>query len=322
MKKRPLISIIIPIYNSEKYLDRCIESIVNQTYKNLEIILINDGSSDNCPKICDAWAKKDNRIKVIHKENEGVSIARNIGINNSKGEYITFIDSDDYIDSKMYEKMLEKLNNTDTKLCFCDINIVNFDQTITKFNFNNETIITKKDFFETVFNNNAMNFAVWNKLISRKLIGNIRFDSNIYIREDALFLFECIEKIDKICYLNECLYFYQMDSNSTLHQNNIRKMISSLDATAKMIEILKNNQINNYLEEQCNYICRFYKYKSRLEEEKIKIDLSKYEQHVKEYLNDNLLSKNIGLKNRIKVLMATRLNNMYSLFIKIKDRMR
>ena len=97
VNNEPLVSVIVPIYNSGKYLDKCIDSIVNQTYKNLEIILVDDGSTDNAPEICDEWAKKDERIKVIHQENGGVSKARNVGLDNVTGEYISFVDSDDYV---------------------------------------------------------------------------------------------------------------------------------------------------------------------------------------------------------------------------------
>ena len=102
-----LISVIIPVYKVEKYLSKCVESIINQTYKNLEIILVNDGSPDNCGEICDEYAKKDSRIKVIHKENGGLSDARNAGIEIASGQYIAFVDSDDYIASNMYERMYE-----------------------------------------------------------------------------------------------------------------------------------------------------------------------------------------------------------------------
>ena len=108
--KEPLISVIVPVYKVEEYLDKCVESIVDQTYRNLEIILVDDGSPDNCPKMCDEWAKKDKRIKVIHKENGGLSDARNAGIDIAKGEYITFIDSDDtvsidFIESNLFNKI-------------------------------------------------------------------------------------------------------------------------------------------------------------------------------------------------------------------------
>ena len=103
--QQPLLSVIVPIYNVENYLDRCVESIVNQTYKNLEIILVDDGSPDNCPRMCDKWAEKDSRIKVVHKENGGLSDARNAGIPLTKGEIISFIDSDDWIEPAAYESL-------------------------------------------------------------------------------------------------------------------------------------------------------------------------------------------------------------------------
>ena len=106
MNENRVISVIVPVYNVEKYLDKCVDSIVNQTYKNLEIILVDDGSPDNCPKMCDAWVEKDSRIKVIHKENGGVSSARNAGLKASCGEYIGFVDSDDFIQPDMFEQLL------------------------------------------------------------------------------------------------------------------------------------------------------------------------------------------------------------------------
>ena len=99
------VSIVVPVYNVEKYLDRCIESIVNQTYKNLEIILVDDGSTDSCPQMCDEWGLKDSRIKVVHKENAGLGMARNTGIDNALGEYIFFFGSDDYVDVTTVEKL-------------------------------------------------------------------------------------------------------------------------------------------------------------------------------------------------------------------------
>lgn len=120
--EEPLISVIVPVYNVEKYLDKCVDSIVNQTYKNLEIILVDDGSPDNCPKMCDDWARKDKRIRVIHKKNGGVSSARNLGINNANGECIGFVDSDDWIEKKYIQKLYETLiqEGADIALCGCN----------------------------------------------------------------------------------------------------------------------------------------------------------------------------------------------------------
>ena len=115
----PKISVIVPVYKVEKYLDRCVESIVNQTYKNLEIILVDDGSPDDCPAICDAWANKDERIKVMHKENGGASSARNAGLDASSGDYVGFIDGDDIIDNDMYEMLLNNLVFTGADISRC-----------------------------------------------------------------------------------------------------------------------------------------------------------------------------------------------------------
>ena len=116
-----LISVIVPIYNVEKYLERCVESIINQTYKNLEIILVDDGSPDNCPQMCDDYAKKDSRIKVVHKKNGGLSDARNAGMKVATGEYVSFIDSDDYISLDFYETLLETIVDNDSDIVECSV---------------------------------------------------------------------------------------------------------------------------------------------------------------------------------------------------------
>ena len=108
----PKVSVVIPVYNVEKYLDRCIDSVVNQTYRNIEIILVDDGSPDGCPKKCDEWSEKDSRIKVIHKENQGLGMARNTGIDNATGEYIFFFDSDDFVETTLVEKCLFAIKTT------------------------------------------------------------------------------------------------------------------------------------------------------------------------------------------------------------------
>ena len=123
----PLISVVVPIYNVDKYLDRCVESIIKQTYTNLEIILVDDGSSDNSPQICDNWNVKDKRIKVIHKENGGLSDARNVGLSFATGEIISFIDSDDWIEHEMFEKMLNRKKKDNSDIVSCGVKWVKED---------------------------------------------------------------------------------------------------------------------------------------------------------------------------------------------------
>ena len=119
MKEKPLISVIVPVYNVEKYIRECLDSIVNQTYKNLQIILVDDGSSDNSGKICDEFAKKDSRITVVHQENQGAGAAKNTGLELIEGEYFSIIDSDDYIDLSMYEKMVSLMKQYDSDIVQC-----------------------------------------------------------------------------------------------------------------------------------------------------------------------------------------------------------
>lgn len=140
-----LISVIVPIYNVEKYLDKCIESIVNQTYKNLEIILVDDGSPDNCPEICDKWAEKDNRIKVVHKENGGAGSARNAGLEASSGEWIGFVDGDDSIDEDFYEALLDKSNDGYYDVVACGFKYISKDETRLSDNYYNEEHVFTKD---------------------------------------------------------------------------------------------------------------------------------------------------------------------------------
>ena len=132
--KDELITVIVPVYKVEKYLDRCVQSIVDQTYTNLEIILVDDGSPDNCPKMCDEWAKKDKRIKVIHKQNGGLSDARNAGLEKAKGKYVGFVDSDDYISPIMYEKLYKCIIDNQADMAMCGFSTVDEKGKVTYIN--------------------------------------------------------------------------------------------------------------------------------------------------------------------------------------------
>lgn len=148
----------------------------------------------------------------------------------------------------------------------------------------------------------------------------MRFDDKIYVKEDALFCMQCFDKTEKICHLNNTFYNYCYNSNSALNNKNFKKELTSLDAMSKMIEILKNNNINNYLQEECDYIGRLYNYKSILKKEKVCVDFSSYEERVKQYLNEGLLRKNISFKNKLKVILATKFTKLYLLIINLKNK--
>lgn len=218
-----LVSVAVPVYNAEKYLDRCIESIVNQTYRNLEIILVDDGSLDGSPKMCDDWAKKDNRIKVIHKENEGAGFARNTAIDCSSGTYVVFVDSDDYIAQDTVEKCV-------TAACENKCQVVAFGRNFVYSNGEIETqrVTTEKNLFEKeavikellcgMFTyKRGFGISVWGKMYSLELIKNnsIRFMSEREIySEDALFMLEVFSKADRAFIIDDNLYFYAENEGS------------------------------------------------------------------------------------------------------------
>ena len=160
MKEEKLISVIIPVYNVEKYLRRCIDSVINQTYKNLEIIIVDDGSTDNSSNICDEYTNKDSRVKVVHKENGGLSSARNVGIELAKGDLIAFVDSDDYIELEMYEKLKENMDKYDSDIAICQY-YNSFKYSIKRqIGVEEEKIYEGKDMF---FHMDEIKAIAWNK---------------------------------------------------------------------------------------------------------------------------------------------------------------
>ena len=228
--QKSLVSVVIPIYNVEQYLERCLNSVVNQTYQNLEIILVDDGSSDSCPQICDEWANKDKRIKVIHKENEGLGMARNTGIDNATGEYICFWDSDDYVSLNTIEKCCERLKEEKAEMIFFGLTTVNnkgeiistFVPDTEKQIYENEEILS---FFlpELIAPNPQkggkpkLAMSANTALYSTKLINeyNWRFVSERQIiSEDVYSLLSFYRWVKKVVVLPEALYFYYKNTNS------------------------------------------------------------------------------------------------------------
>lgn len=213
MDNQFLISVIVPVYNVEKYLEKCIDSIINQTYENLEIILVDDGSPDNCPVICDEYAKKDERIVVIHKENAGVSSARNFGLDIAKGEYISFVDSDDVLYHRFYEIMISNIG--DSEIAFCDY--IRFSDNCSFENIDTDLIKTELLKNKHVFDYPKLSFyPVWNKLIKSSVINEQRFDIDKKNAEDSLFTFDLLHKCSSAVLINEKLYGYFVRDNGAV----------------------------------------------------------------------------------------------------------
>lgn len=238
-----LISVIVPVYKVQPYLRKCVNSILNQTYPNLEIILVDDGSPDNCGAICDEYAEKDARIKVIHKENGGLSSARNAGLDIASGEYITFVDSDDWIDPKMYEDMLAsaECENSDIVVCgikycdennniVCDWQKISQDQTLSR----DELL---QNFFPSHFNN--IRSAAWNKIYKREIFDNLRFPIGV-IYEDTHILLDILAQASRVTLLKNYYYNYLATrTGSLMHLSFSQNQFSILDAAKKHYEFFR-----------------------------------------------------------------------------------
>lgn len=249
------VSIIVPIYNVERYLNRCVDSLINQTYKNLEIILVNDGSPDNSPAICDRYAIKDTRIKVIHKENGGLSDARNAGINISTGKYIMFLDSDDYAELNMIENAVNTIETLDSDIViwgyyaeFVDeneriINTINYsgldgvlDSSDEQFMLSNELI-------------NLMGYA-WNKLYKNEIIqkNNYRFKKGLSLVEDITFNSEVFKNHHSIAFVEEPLLHYMQRPRETLggkfYENQFELKQQAMKKVYEMLLALGYNEVD------------------------------------------------------------------------------
>lgn len=252
MKKHSLISVIVPIYKVEDYLKECIESIINQTYSDIEVILVDDGSPDRCPQMCDEWAKRDSRIRVVHKKNGGLSSARNAGLDVAKGEYISFVDSDDFICKDALENLHNRIKD-DNSIGITSGLIYRYqDGSINNFKdqwlCSKEIVIPSSEFLlETM--SQKTSYTVWNKLYRRDVIGNTRFREGRN-NEDTLFMYDLGKNI---AILNVCMveiphyvYYYRYREDSICTTAKIPLAIDILGNYELMMEDCKNTNSRLY----------------------------------------------------------------------------
>lgn len=246
MKK---ISVIVPIYNISNYLNRIILCLINQTYKNLEIILIDDGSTDDSGKICDEFKKKDNRIKVIHQKNSGVSVARNRGIEVSTGEYIGFVDSDDYISLEMYEVLYNNLIKTNSDVSVCSY--ISFKEKIPSFEKKDITkIFSNVEVLKDIITDGLITNFLWNKLFKKELFEGIKFPIN-KIYEDMYVLPRIFSKTKNVVYTESKLYGYFQRENSYVNTYNLEKNNNYFEFCDEIYKFLSKYkelkyELNNY----------------------------------------------------------------------------
>jgi glycosyltransferase involved in cell wall biosynthesis len=237
------ISIVVPVYNVEKYLSRCIDSLLNQTYRNLEVILINDGSLDNSGKICDEYESSDNRVVVIHQKNKGLSGARNTGLKNATGDFLGFVDSDDWVDLDMYETMLDYLLNYEVDIVECNIyrttSINNDKPKAIDFLIENKLQALKR-----IIKN--QHFSVCRRLYSRSLIKNRFFVENKN-SEDVYFTLDVFDFVNTCLFLSKSFYNYYVADDSITRGKYKLKLLDSVDSAIhlknKVFEQEKNDEL-------------------------------------------------------------------------------
>lgn len=210
-----IVSIIVPIYNAEKYLDKTIDSIISQTYKDLEIILVDDGSKDKSLEICNKYKEIDSRIKVFHKENGGVSSARNLGLDKACGEYVSFCDSDDILVSNMIEKLVNTIQETNVSMVSCGVIVTkkNKKKYVSVGENKYFDVTNSEDLDKTLFSPEFIVSSVCNKIFVREKIGNIRFVEGVSWGEDQTFIEQFLLKNNKFYCIKDCLYYYDRDNS-------------------------------------------------------------------------------------------------------------
>ncbi|MTO62516.1 glycosyltransferase, partial [Turicibacter sanguinis] len=241
METHDLISIIIPVYNVEKYLPECLESILKQTYRNLEIILINDGSTDRSGIICNEYSEKDNRIVVKHIENSGVARARNIGLDLAKGKYIGFVDSDDYINEIMYESLYKNLIKENADIAICSAYSV-YDKKIVHKKYEDiYLVMNSSETFTYMLKDGYFGIGIWDKFFKAEILKKYEFPNGKTNGEELELLYKVICDSNVIVYSSTPLYYYRQRNNSAIHQRKL------------------NNGLPDSMKKMHNYVSKIHK---------------------------------------------------------------
>lgn len=242
------VSVIVPVYNVEKYLNKCIETLINQTYKNLEIILVNDGSTDNSYALCEEYARRDMRIKVINKENGGLSDARNAGLKIATGKYISFIDSDDYVELDMIYNLYQGIIKFDADICCCG-KVLEYEKNNILVNNTNEFCVESEEALRKMLIGDNIDNSACDKLFKIALFENIEFPVNRYF-EDIATVYKVFLKSKKVAHINNIGYHYAIRKNSISTEKFSKKQFDALTFTKEMVKNIV--KIYPKLEEEAN----------------------------------------------------------------------
>lgn len=297
------ISVIVPIYNTEKYLKRCVDSILKQTHQNIEIILVDDGSTDACPLICDEYAQADDRVKVIHKSNGGLSSARNAGIDLASGEYIGFVDSDDYVSANMYELLLSRLLADGTQVSNCMY--VRFDDSNEyepRCMRNVDTVISSEDFVSELMMHKG-DVSVCTKLFVRELFDSVRFECD-RLNEDLLFIMDVLSQVSSISFVGKVGYNYYIRESSM--SSGYGKAVVDMVGNALVAKTKVEKSFPNLLQKATRFAIYQHMAYLLLVPRCEAIKTNKVYQNALKYVRSNLVksifNKYLSFKNKITVL--------------------
>lgn len=318
LNNKPLISVIIPAYNIADYLPRCLDSVLGQTYDNLEVIVISDGSTDRTNEIINSYAEKDNRIIPVFKENSGVSDTRNKGLDIAKGDYIGFVDGDDYIESNMYEILMKNALEYDADISHCGYQMVFPSHTDFYFNTKELRVQDNKRGMFDFITADKIEPSIWNKIYRKNILKNVRLNKDIKYNEDVLFNLEAFKNSSKAIFYDVPLYYYVLRKDSATGTSNISinpKRIEDVLRVAQLFiekagDVYKTQTVNRYL----GYLVgsfrtilfadkeiknRFYKY--------IKDEIKKYYEY----------RGNLSKSKKLEVILIHRSPMIYKILLKL-----
>lgn len=316
----PKISIIVPVYKVEKYIHKCVNSILVQTFTDFELILVDDGSPDNCGRICDEYASKDNRIKVIHKKNGGLSDSRNAGLNIASGEYVGFVDSDDYIENDMYQKLINVCNSNEVDISMCGRYDVSINNEIkSRFSFDGQKIWSGKEAIGNLLTWNDIDSSACDKLFKRDIFEELRFPVGKY-NEDIYIMVNVLDKINKIVHIGESKYYYFHRPNSITTKDFSEKNMDMLEASDKVLKYVMKKYPDLKAKAESFYYKNIIYLLTLLLDASNKDDNLQSYKKLKKILNNNIIlilsNQYIDLRNKGYLLLM--ITNTFSAIRKIK----
>ena len=314
-KEMKKISVIVPVYNVEQYLDRCVQSILNQSYGNLEIILVDDGSTDESGKICDKYSTDYEMIRTIHKENGGLSSARNAALDVYTGDFVSFIDSDDWIEPDMYSNMMNIVNEDKSDIVICRRFRVdeNNHKTLENYmKYPSKAIMNREEALACLMSFRGFDMSVCDKLFSNKVIDDIRFPYGKTC-EDSFTTYKYFSNANIISYTQTSYYNYFYRLNSITRNSSINKTVIEATEEQRKYIINKYPKLKNEANTSCVY-AYLSVYNSYLQRTRKCEELRKYQDEVRNVISSVLSNKNISFTKKIQILLFVNCPKLYNLF--------